>query len=768
MAEADAAWPSHGGETGERLRAPDLAVPELGPIAGWPRELKVAIDLMLASPQRTFITWGPDYLFFYNDRILDAYRDEDRRIFGRSYRKSWPAVWEEVGTHFERAFAGEPVLRPGLHVQTIRGGGEKIDIHVDLALTPIRDAAGKVVGIFGTSADRTEHFHMATRERDVREALEEKSRTLEVVNQAGTAITGERDSARVAQTAVDAGVALIGAQFGAFFYNSTDETEGERYMLYALSGAPRSVFDKFPMPRITRLFEPTFAGTGIIRVDDVTADPRYGRNAPFKGMPEGHLPVRSYLAVPVRTPAGDVIGGLLYGHPEPGRFSAAAEASLVSLAGQAALAMDNARLFEAVARELARRAVAEEELRVLNERLETRVAEAVTERETVFAALQQAQKMETIGKLTGGVAHDFNNLLQVISGNLQLLARDVQGNDKAERRVANALSGVQRGSKLASQLLAFGRRQPLEPRVLNIGRFLGGMEDMLRRALGEAIAIEVITSGGLWNCQADPTQLENAILNLAINARDAMAGTGKLTIEAANASLDDAYTSGLDDVPPGQYVMLAVTDTGTGIDPKLIEQVFEPFFSTKPEGQGSGLGLSMVYGFVKQSGGHVKIYSELGHGTTLKLYLPRVRGREELVAASPETVTMRGGNETILVAEDDPDVQATVVELLTDLGYIVLRANDAQSALSVIESGVAIDLLFTDVVMPGALKSPELARLARARLPELMVLFTSGYTENAIVHDGRLDVGVELLSKPYTREQLARKVRAVLEGKKRG
>ena len=214
--------------------------------------------------------------------------------------------------------------------------------------------------------------------------------------------------------------------------------------------------------------------------------------------------------------------------------------------------------------------------------------------------------------------------------------------------------------------------------------------------------------------------------------------------------------------------MLAVTDTGTGIDPKLIEQVFEPFFSTKPEGQGSGLGLSMVYGFVKQSGGHVKIYSELGHGTTLKLYLPRVRGREELVAASPETVTMRGGNETILVAEDDPDVQATVVELLTDLGYIVLRANDAQSALSVIESGVAIDLLFTDVVMPGALKSPELARLARARLPELMVLFTSGYTENAIVHDGRLDVGVELLSKPYTREQLARKVRAVLEGKKRG
>ncbi|WP_342250703.1 ATP-binding protein [Sphingomonas sp. OTU376] len=766
MAEADTAWPSHGGETGERLRAPDFAVPELGPVAEWPGELKVALDLMLASPQRAFVTWGADYLFFYNDRILEAYRDENARIFGRSYNKSWPQVWDKVGQHFERALGGEAVVRPGLHVQAVRGNGEKVDIRVDLAMTPIRGVDGAVLGIFGTSADRTEHYETAEREHEARGALEEKTRTLEVVNQAGVAITGERDSARVAQTAVDAGVALIGAKFGAFFYNHVDDDQAEAYMLYALAGAPRSAFEKFPMPRITKLFEPTFAGTGIIRVDDVTLDPRYGDNAPFHGMPEGHLPVRSYLAVPVRTPSGDVIGGLLYGHPEPGRFSAAAEASLVSLAGQAALAMDNARLFEAVERELHRRAQAEEELRVLNEGLEIRVAEAVLEREAVFAALQQAQKMETIGKLTGGVAHDFNNLLQVISGNLQLLARDVQGNDKAERRVANALAGVQRGSKLASQLLAFGRRQPLEPRVLNVGKFLGGMEDMLRRALGEAIAIEVITSGGLWNCQADPTQLENAILNLAINARDAMQGTGKLTIEAANASLDDDYTRRLEDVPAGQYVMLAVTDTGSGIPPEVIEQVFEPFFSTKPEGQGSGLGLSMVYGFVKQSGGHVKLYSEVGHGTTVKLYLPRVRKREEVLVASHETVAMRGGSETILVAEDDPDVQATVVELLTELGYTVLRANDAQSALSVIESGVAIDLLFTDVVMPGALKSPELARLARARLPELAVLFTSGYTENAIVHDGRLDAGVELLSKPYTREQLARKVRAVIEGKR--
>jgi len=766
MAKADAAWPDHGGETGERLRAPDFSAPGLGGAAKWPRELRMAIDLMLASPQRCFVTWGTDHIFFFNDAILADYRSESDRIFGRSFRESWPRVWGEVGPYFETAYRGDAVLRPGLHVQGARANGEPIDVRVDLSLTPIRADAGGIAGVFGVSVDRTAHYLAEQRAAAAHAALEEKSRTLEIVNRAGAAITGELDTGRVAQTAVEAGVALSGAQFGAFFYNVRD-AKGESYMLYAIAGVARSEFEKFPMPRNTAVFAPTFEGAGVVRSDDITQDPRYGKNKPHKGMPEGHLPVRSYLAVPVKTPSGEVIGGLFYGHSEPGRFTDAAEASLVSLAGQAALAMDNARLFQAAEREIQRRGDVEEALRQLNDSLEGLVAEAVAEREAAFAALQQAQKMETIGKLTGGVAHDFNNLLQVISGNLQLLGRDVQGNERAERRVANALAGVQRGSKLASQLLAFGRRQPLEPRVLNIGRFLGGMEDMLRRALGEAIGIEVITSGGLWNCQADPTQLENAILNLAINARDAMGGTGKLTIEAVNAALDDEYTRALADVPPGQYVMLAVTDTGAGIAPEVIDQVFEPFFSTKPEGQGSGLGLSMVYGFVKQSGGHVKIYSELGHGTTVKLYLPRVRKREEVLVASQETVAMSGGSETILVAEDDAEVQATVVELLTELGYTVLRANDAQSALSVIESGVAIDLLFTDVVMPGALKSPELARLARARLPKLRVLFTSGYTENAIVHDGRLDAGVELLSKPYTREQLARKVRAVLEAKRR-
>ena len=376
-------------------------------------------------------------------------------------------------------------------------------------------------------------------------------------------------------------------------------------------------------------------------------------------------------------------------------------------------------------------------------------------------ALQQAQKMETIGKLTGGIAHDFNNLLQIISGNLQLLSAEITGNQHAERRVTNALAGVRRGAKLASYLLSFGRRQALDPKVVNIGRFVIDMEDMLQRSLGETIEVETILADDLWNTFVDVAQVENALLNLAVNARDAMESVGKLTIEISNVVLDENYACTHVEVSAGEYVMLAVSDVGSGMSPEVVTQAFEPFFSTKAEGKGTGLGLSMVYGFVKQSGGHVNIYSELGYGTTVKLYLPRSTEQEgRLAMQTIEEIV--GGSETILVAEDDEQVRTTAIEILSALGYTVLHAADAESALSLIEGGAKVDLLFTDVVMPGPLRSPELARKARERLPDLAVLFTSGYTQNAIVHGGRLDAGVELLSKPYSREALARKVRSVI------
>ncbi len=623
--------------------------------------------------------------------------------------------------------------------------------------------------------------------REMSEALREEASALETLNRVGAAVAAEVDLGRAVQIVTDAATELTGAQFGSFFYNVLDD-KGESYMLYTLSGVPREAFSKFPMPRNTAVFAPTFNGEGIVRSDDILKDPRYGRNDPHYGMPKGHLPVRSYLAAPVTSRSGEVLGGLFFGHKDPGVFTERAERLLVGIAAQAAIAIDNARLYQAAQAEIAERRRTEAALReseeqqlALNQSLGVKVAERTAElasaneqlrkeafeRGKVEAALRQSQKMEAVGKLTGGVAHDFNNLLQVIGGNLQLMAKDVAGNERGERRLGNALAGVSRGSKLASQLLAFGRRQPLAPKVVNLGRFVRGLDDLLRRALGDGIEIETVVSGGLWNSLVDPTQVENALLNLAINARDAMNAHGKLTIEAGNASLDDSYALQNPDVKPGQYVMLAVSDTGCGIPPDIMEHVFEPFFTTKPEGQGTGLGLSMVYGFVRQSDGHIKIYSEPGQGTTVRIYLPRVREAEDVaaeVAAGPVT----GGSETVLVVEDDDDVRDTVVEMLTDLGYRLLRARDAQSALAIIESGVAVDLLFTDVVMPGPLRSPELARKARERLPDITVLFTSGYTDNAIVHGGRLDEGIELLSKPYTREALARKIRHVLRHHKAG
>ena len=396
--------------------------------------------------------------------------------------------------------------------------------------------------------------------------------------------------------------------------------------------------------------------------------------------------------------------------------------------------------------------------------------------------LRQSQKMEAVGQLTGGVAHDFNNLLQVISANLQLMSKHAVGNEKIEQRLASAQDAVRRGAKLAAQLLAFSRRQALEPKVVNVARFVLAMEDLVRRAIGEAIEIEIKPGTGAgtdagtgvetevssapWNALIDPTQIENAVLNLAINARDAMRGNGKLILTTTNVTLDAAFARGRVDLRAGDYVRLAVSDTGSGMTAEVLAQVFEPFFSTKPVGSGTGLGLSMVYGFVKQSGGHVEARSQPGVGTTMELYLPRTERIEEtltLVDSGPVV----GGNETILVAEDDEGVRATLVELLLELGYRVLKAKDAASALTVIESGVAIDLLFTDVVMPGTLKSPELARIARQRLPGIAVLFTSGYTQNVITYGDRVDAGVELLPKPYTREALARRLRHVLASRGR-
>jgi len=415
----------------------------------------------------------------------------------------------------------------------------------------------------------------------------------------------------------------------------------------------------------------------------------------------------------------------------------------------------------------ARRAAeaASKELRELNLTLEARIAEAVDQRMQAEEALRQAHKMEAVGQLTGGIAHDFNNLLTGIIGSLELLdTRIRQGRlTDIDRYVSAARGAAKRAATLTHRLLAFARRQTLDPKPTNINRLVAGMEELIRRTMGAAIEIEVVGTAGLWSTLVDPNQLENALLNLCINARDAMPEGGRLTIETANKWLD-GQAGGERDLPAGQYVALSVTDTGTGMPPEVIGRAFDPFFTTKPTGQGTGLGLSMIHGFVRQSGGQVRIYSELGQGTTMCLYLPRHHGADAAADARAEVAEAppaRAGG-TVLVVDDEPVVRALVAEVLDECGCVTIEAEDAAAGLKILQSKARVDLLVTDVVLPGGMNGRQLADAARDLRPGLRVLFITGYAENALVGNGHLNPDMQVITKPFAVDALARRVRDLL------
>ncbi|QWG17546.1 PAS domain S-box protein [Bradyrhizobium sediminis] len=389
-------------------------------------------------------------------------------------------------------------------------------------------------------------------------------------------------------------------------------------------------------------------------------------------------------------------------------------------------------------------------------------ARDLTEKIAAEEQLRQAQKMEALGQLTGGIAHDFNNVLTVISGTIEILAEEVADKPEAAAIAKLISEAADRGAELTAHLLAFARKQPLRPRETDVNRLIVESARLLRPTLGARIEIETMLMDSVWTALVDPGQLSSALLNLAINARDAMPGGGKLMLETSNVTLDESYAAANGDVKAGNYVMIAVSDTGSGIPEAIRDRVFDPFFSTKQTGKGTGLGLSMVYGFVKQSGGHIKVYSEEGHGTTFKIYLPQADAEPEPVAAETSTPEMVGGNETILVVEDDPLVRAYVNTQLQSLGYKTLSAANSVEALAIADSGAAFDLLFTDIIMPGRLNGRQLAAEMASLRPSLKVLFTSGYTENAVIHHGRLDPGVLLLAKPYRKLELAHMLRVAL------
>ena len=753
------------------------------------------------------------------------------------------------------------------------------------------------------------NMRLAETRRQTARLLREETEILELLNKVGNTVAAEIDLEKAVQTVTDIATQLSGAAFGAFFYNVIND-RGESYMLYTLSGVPREAFSKFPMPRNTAVFAPTFTGEGIVRSADITKDARYGKNDPHYGMPNGHLPVRSYLAAPVISASGEVLGGLFFGHSDIGKFDAQSERIVSAIAIQAAIAIEKARLYRAARDEIRRREGVEYALRENEQQLERRVEERtaqltaasarlqeearerlraegrfrvlvdgvrdyaifmldqsgvitnwnsgaqrikgysddeiigkhfsifyteqdrtagiparalqtaanegkfeveglrvrkdgsqfwanvvinairdtqgglvgfakvtrdVTERREAQIALQraqeqlvQSQKMEGIGQLTGGVAHDFNNLLTIIIGNLESAQRTVSGTQGAERlarSLEHAMRGAQCAASLTQRLLAFSRRQPLEPKATDLSRLIRNMSDLFRRTLGESISIEAVLSGGLWRVLVDQNQLEVGILNLAVNSRDAMPKGGKLTIETANVILDESYAAAQAEVVPGQYVVISVTDTGSGMSKETLGKAFEPFFTTKDIGQGTGLGLSQVYGFVKQSGGNVKIYSESGQGTTVKIYLPRLHSDEADDRPETSSVQIPKGslNQTVLVVEDEEDVRAYTSGIVRELGYSILEAANGATALQILGQHPEVALLFTDIGLPGGMNGRQLADAARKVRPDIKVLFTTGYARNAIVHDGRLDPGVSLLTKPFTYAALAAKLSDVLQ-----
>jgi PAS domain S-box-containing protein len=593
---------------------------------------------------------------------------------------------------------------------------------------PILASDGTVCEWVGVHTDITE-------ERAAEDALREETRILEALNKTGAALAAQLDLESIVQTVTDAGVELTGAQFGAFFYN-VFQPSGESYMLYTLSGARPEQFD-FGMPRNTAVFHPTFAGECIIRSDDITSDSRYGLNEPHFGMPKGHLPVVSYLAVPVRSRSGEVMGGLFFGHPEVGRFSERHERLIVGIAAQAAVAVDNARLYSAVQH--------------ARETLEQRVEERTAELQKVHEALAQAQKLQALGELTGGIAHDFNNLMTVVSGSADVLLRRPDLPESKRIQYLQAIGETaKRATALTQQLLAFGRRQAIKPEVLDVDVTLDAFAEVLTRTLGSRIIVSLDLEAAHHPVRVDRTQLEAAVLNAAVNARDAMPKGGRLGI--ATRIVEEAG---------GRLLRLSISDDGLGMPQRVIERAFEPFFTTKEVGKGTGLGLSQIHGFAAQAGGRAEIDSREGAGTTIHILLPVTHEPLSVQAESPAPVAVPAGCRVLLV-EDNRPVREFAEGLLTDLGCRVLTAAGAEEALARLKEE-DVDLVFTDVVMPGT-SGVELARILARERPGLPVLLATGYSEEILKegHDFRV------LPKPYDGASLMEAMAAALAGGQSG
>ena len=794
---------------GARIRARDWAATPLGPTNQWPSSLRTLVGLLLASRQPMFIAWGAEQIWFYNDACAPILGDKHPHALGERSDVVWSEAWQVLKPLFDRVFAGEAVHMEDFAVMLNRHGRLQ-EAHFSFSYTPIFGERGEVSGLFGACLETTAQV-IAIREREAAESRLQSA--LSAGDGIGTWDWDVKNDRVVADErsayfyGVDPALAKAGAPVAQFFAGihaqdvpmvrrQIDEalrTAGEFRSEHRVRQPDGSIRWVMAQGQVIR-GEDGAPGQLPGALFDITErkaaeEALYKLNADLEGEVESRTRERDRLwrlspdLMAVTDAAGRMVRanpawltqlgwteqeidahsylGLV--HPEdlestrahiiavrddsaPLRFENRYRTKQGSYRWQQWTVVPEQGFIYCVARDITE---------------ERKKAEAL---ELAEEALRQSQKMEAVGQLTGGIAHDFNNLLMGIGGSLEIIdSRIKQGRFDVDRFVKAAQGATQRAAQLTHRLLAFSRRQTLDPKPTDANRLINGLVELIQRTIGPAVRLEFVAAAGLWNTLVDPGQLESAVLNLCINARDAMPAGGTLTIETANRPLDDRVALE-SELSPGQYISLCVSDSGTGMPPEIVAKAFEPFFTTKPIGTGTGLGLSMVYGFARQSAGQVRIHSEPGKGTMVCIYLPRHMGEvnESRPVDPAESTEEMMNHETILIVDDEPTVRMFVVDQLEEAGYVALEAEDGAGALRILNSSVKIDLLISDVGLPGGINGRQLADAARGVRPKLKILFITGYAESAVFSHGHLESGMHVLTKPFTVDTLARRISQLL------
>jgi PAS domain S-box-containing protein len=795
------------GETATLIRALDWASTPLGPIEQWPESLKTVVGLLLRSPTPIVLLWGEDGVMLYNDAYSTFAGSRHPQLLGSKVREGWQEVAQFNDNVMKVGLAGGTLSYKDQEL-TLYRNGQAEQVWLNLDYSPVLNESGQPAGVIAIVVETTERVLAArrisleqTRQRQLltqmpgfAAVVAGPEHVFQYVNDAYLKISGRSDF--IGRSIREMFPDLAGQGY----YELLDQVygTGERFvtqgMELRLQGSDQVQYIDF-------IYEPIrdekgevagifIGGYEVTEAHQAAASLRklnvelerrviertQARGRTWQVSPDlmGALNSQGYFET--SNPAWNTVLGwseeevaamsifeLL--HPDDvERTRAGFE---LTQQGQPAIRFPNRyRRKDGGYRWISWVGVPEEGMVYCSGRDITEEKNAEAELARTQEALRQSQKVEAIGQLTGGIAHDFNNLLAGIGGSLELLRKriDQRRFDGLERYIKGAEDSTQRAAALTQRLLAFARAQKLDPKPTNVNRLIAGMEDLIRRTVGPEVIVEVVGAGGLWLTYIDPSQLENALLNLSINARDAMPHGGRLIIETANKWLDDRSAKERE-LRPGQYISVCVSDTGTGMPPEVVSRAFDPFYTTKPLGQGTGLGLSMVHGLVRQSGGQVRVYTEFGKGTTMCLYLPRFAGEPQTEENGVEPIGMElGHGETVLIIDDEELVRALAVEALQEAGFLTVEASDGPSGLKILQSAAPIDFLITDVGLPGSTNGRQVADAARALRPGIKVLFITGYAENAAIAAGHLDAGLHVMTKPFSMTALAGKVREILDG----